>query len=159
MQWHQKPDNGGEVFVIQGELDESAGRLLQNTRAAIGDLPKVRLDIGGVRRISSLGVRSWIEFVRSLSGREVTYLRCSPVLVEQLNSVRGFRGHVTVDSVLGPYLCERCDKVSYEELRIGRDLPKNTTIEEAPMRRCPTCGAPMTFDDMPTRFFQFVVHL
>src|SRR5262249_17292985 len=97
----------------------------------------------------------WIEFVRSLSGREVSCQRCSPVLVEQLNSVRGFRGHVTVTSVLGPYLCEQCDKVSYEELHIGRDLPKSTAIDEAPPRSCPTCRAPLPSAALPARHSQF----
>jgi hypothetical protein len=157
--WHKQPAGAGETIVLQGTFDEDSPRVLDRVREAAGASKRLSLDLGGIKRINSIGIRGWMQFIGSLAGHEVLCLRCPPVMVEQLNSVRGFRGHATIGSVLAPYLCERCNQVSYEELVVGRDVPRGGVVEEAPSRRCPTCGSEMVFDDLPDRYFQFISFL
>ncbi len=68
----------------------------------------VILDLGCVDRISSFGVRKWIEFVSKLpSGAIGMYMvYAPPVVVDQLNMVEGFAGVSRVLSVLAPYTCK-----------------------------------------------------
>src|SRR6185503_2403667 len=95
---------------------------------------QVSIDLGGVRRVNSLGVRRWIEFVRALQGKTVSLTRCSPAVVELLNSIHEFKGHATIQSILLPYSCEQCGAVSYDEMAIGptskaSDLQVNGTCK------------------------------
>lgn len=155
LQWRKDSGPSGDAVFFTGEIDETSGQSLKTIAAEIGS--KVQLDTGEVRRINSLGVRSWIEFMKTLAGREVTFRRCAPVMVEQLNTVAGFRGKARVESVLAPYLCETCYGVFSEELVVGRDIhPSNPT--KVPERQCAKCKKPMVFDDLPERYLQFMAY-
>src|SRR5688572_8525470 len=61
------------------------------------------LDLAGISRINSCGVREWINFVVHLrqGGRELILERCAPVVVTQLNTIYNFTGGGQVRSVLG----------------------------------------------------------
>jgi anti-anti-sigma regulatory factor len=135
----------GGVLVLAGGIDDHAG--LDKLVAQLG--PDVVIDLGDVRRISSLGVREWVHFMRQLAGRKVTFRRCSPPVIEQMTSVLGFRGSAKVESVLAPYACAACDATRLEVIRSASEFAADGT---PPKHSCPTCGASMEFDDDPGRY-------
>lgn len=52
------------------------------------------LDLGGVKKISSFGIREWVDFVKT-AGEQVQQLiliECTPKVVDQLNIVGNFVG-------------------------------------------------------------------
>lgn len=113
----------------------------------------VLIDLGKVERINSCGVRDWIRFAQRLeaAGNNLYLLRCSPVVVAQLNMVRNFcgeKGHVV--SFQAPYFCPNCDEERTETFESSR---LNTDAE--PSANCPTCGGKMEFDDLPDLYFAF----
>jgi hypothetical protein len=118
----------------------------------------VILDVSGVKRINSLGVRAWCDFMKKLGQRQVVFRRCSPAFVDQLNSVSDFRANAQIESFIAPYVCESSGKVFYEELTIGKDVQKGNygALAERPCKECPK---PLVFDDLPERYLHFLTFL
>src|SRR6185503_20453117 len=52
------------------------------------------LDLGGVRKISSFGIREWVDFVGGAGERveSLILVECAPKVVDQLNMVMNFAG-------------------------------------------------------------------
>ncbi|HYH94954.1 serine/threonine-protein kinase [Hyalangium sp.] len=117
----------------------------------------VVVDLGAVDRISSFGVRKWIEFVSRLpSGAISMYVVFAPpVVVDQLNMVEGFAGISRVLTVLAPYSCKTC---SEDRLRAVNLMDEAQIISEnrAPEHNCPVCSNPLEFADLPSEFFGYM---
>jgi serine/threonine protein kinase len=114
------------------------------------------VDLGRVERISSFGVRRWIEFAGKLpAGALGMYVvHAPPVMVDQLNMVEGFAGVARVLSVLAPYTCRTCNE---DRLRVVnlQDEAKVLEEERAPEHTCPVCSNPLEFADQPGEFFDY----
>ena len=140
----------GEVLTVEGDLDE---------RTDFGKAPIARaatplaIDLGGVRRINSCGVREWVNFIRQLSqSRPVRLLRCSMPIVEQLNMVFNFRGTASVDSFFAPYCCGECGTSKTVLL-----TPAEASAAPQLSLACEQCGGTCVFDELPERYFAFLV--
>jgi len=151
-----KVDNG--VAFVAGVLDENAAPSLTALAGALAPLEAVVLDSAGLKRINSLGVRAWCDFMKLLVGKAVTFRRCSPAFIDQLNSVSDFRADAKVESFIAPYVCESSGKVFYEELTIGKDIKKGD-FAALTGRRCAECPEPLVFDDLPERYLHFLAIL
>jgi ABC-type transporter Mla MlaB component len=152
MVWKAEDRADGRVLVLSGFITEEADFRPLVALPADGPL---RLDLAGVEQINSCGVREWIHFVRSLreAGRAFEFLRCSPAIVRQLNTISNFRGGGLVRSVLLPYYCASCGTEDRRPLDLpppGRPLP---AIEEA--IACAKCQAQSEFDDLPDTYLAF----
>ena len=137
---------------VSGVIDETFP--LASASADLNGI--IILDLGCVDRISSFGVRKWIEFVSRLpSGAIGMYMvYAPPVVVDQLNMVEGFAGVARVLSVLAPYTCKSCGE---DRLRAVNLLDEAQTISEnrAPEHSCPVCTNPLEFADLPGEFFDY----
>ncbi len=138
---------------IAGAIDETF-----SVQEAGADLVgHVIIDLGRLERISSFGVRKWIEFVGKLpAGAMGLYvIHAPPIVVDQLNMVEGFAGVAKILSLLAPYRCEKCneDRVCLVDVHKERD-----TLAEgkAPVHACPVCAEALQFADIPGEFFDFV---
>lgn len=138
---------------LSGAIDETF------SQQALGPdlMGQVILDLGQLERISSFGVRKWIEFVSRLpNGALGMYIiHAPPILVDQLNLVEGFAGISKVLSLLAPYRCNTCNE---DRLRLVDVLAEAPLIAEgrAPEHSCPVCGSALEFADMPAEFFDYV---
>jgi serine/threonine protein kinase len=114
------------------------------------------VDLGQVERISSFGVRRWIEFASKLppGGIALYVVNAPPVMVDQLNMVEGFIGVSRVLSVLAPYTCRACGE---DRLRLVDLQAESGVISEgrAPEHSCPVCAGKLEFADLPSEFFDF----
>jgi hypothetical protein len=147
----QAPDGG---LVLSGVIDETA-RLGDLMRAAAGN--RLRLDLGGVRFINSLGVREWIRFLAGAATHNIAVdlARVSEPMIQQLNMIVAARGRARVVSFFAPYACDACGR----EESLVIDLEPNRAgllAGRAPPSPCPECGAAMAFNDFPQRYFLFL---
>lgn len=114
------------------------------------------VDLGRVERISSFGVRRWIEFAAKLppGAMGLYVVHAPPVMVDQLNMVEGFAGVARVVSLLAPYTCRSCNE---DRLRVVNLLDEAQVIaeERAPEHPCPVCGNALEFADLPGEFFDY----
>jgi len=86
---------------------------------------KVTIDLSGLRRINSAGVRMWMLFVRAVPPSvELTLEKCSVPFVNQMNLVRDFVGGARVTSVYVPYLCTKCSKSPVRLASLGEAMPE-----------------------------------
>jgi anti-anti-sigma regulatory factor/DNA-directed RNA polymerase subunit RPC12/RpoP len=144
----------GDVLVLSGAIDETAGLLDLVGRAAGRRLV---LDLAGVTFINSLGVRDWIRMQAAATrgGIAIELRRVSEPVVHQLNMIIATRGTGTVMSFYAPYACDACGR---EESLLVDAIANATGLArmEPPPMACPECGAPMAFNDFPERYFSFL---
>jgi len=82
--WSTQQLDGATCVALTGTVDEDAdfAPLVRELAAQ----PRIRLDLAGIGRINSCGVREWINFVRALPGAtRLELMRCSPPVVAQIN--------------------------------------------------------------------------
>lgn len=144
--------SGGTRYYLKGVIDEST-----NFIQAFSTLSEV-LEINGkeVQKINSSGVKSWISFFTQLSskGIKVSFSELSPILVEQLNALANFTGGGEVKSIIVPYACTNrgCRKETSQPLTV-ESLKENPEIQPV---KCPHCGSPSEFDDLPEEYLAFL---
>jgi anti-anti-sigma regulatory factor len=136
----QSPDGTLHVTVA-GKIDER----FDATSVIAAAQGKVIIHLGGVRSISSLGVRAFEHFVHALPS-EVVLVHVSPAIASQLTMIPNLVGrHTKVESAKLPFACPACgaEKSHSVPFRAG------AAIENAP--RC-SCGATMELDGLPEQY-------
>jgi hypothetical protein len=111
------------------------------------------LDLGGIKRINSTGVREWINFMNALKkdGARIVFERCSVAIVQQLNMIANFAGGAEIQSIFAPYICPSCDAEESKLIDL-RATPKpdlNAAVQ------CANCKETMEFDDLPESYLAF----
>jgi len=149
LRWQLDQVGGRLTVALFGVLDENAD--LRPLAQLNGD---VAIDLSGVKRISSTGVREWIDLMRALDGRcRISLVACSPASVTQLNLIANFRGAAHVESFLAPYEC-RCGEereVLVEARSCGRGQ-----LPSLPAMPCLSCGCLMELAEIPERYLTFL---
>ena len=113
------------------------------------------LDLAGVERINSVGVRDWIEAMRQIPADIAVYWERTAVpMVCQLAMIANFHGHSRIRSIMAPYYCNPCDLEHQILLTVDKSLtsPPHT----APPFDCPDCGKTMEFDELEEDYFASV---
>lgn len=148
--WSLEEHDDERRFVMRGEITEEADFSGVVTAAK----ERVVLNLAGVQRINSCGVREWIGFLQRLEGKaETVELElCSPVMVRQLSMIATMRGNAAVTSILVPYFCEECD----DERTVPLELTPGARPPLAESAPCPSCGGEMQLDDTPDSYLAFV---
>lgn len=115
------------------------------------------LDLGGVDRISSFGIRQWIDFVGQIVPRltGVYYVECSSKVMDQFNMVANFGGAGYIVSFYAPYRCETCDQEHRHLFRSDEETPV-WRAGQAPVMTCQTCTNKEDFDENPAMYFSYV---
>ena len=141
--------NGKEQLQLSGVIDEDTD--FEELKKEQGPL---YLNLAGVTGINSLGIRGWVNFWKELSGKEVFYIECPPVIVRQMNMIPSFSGPAKVVSVFVPYVCENCE--TEELVLVGQqELASNPPqIKETfPCKKCQQ--GEMELDGNPKQYFAF----
>ncbi len=131
-------DDGGLRATIIGKIDEKFDGKEVLARLQPGQ--RVRLQLDGVRGISSLGVRALEYFMAALGDREVVLEDISAAVANQVTMIPNLLGRATVKSAKLPFVCPSCGT---EE---PRSVPyvKDAASTHAP--KCSQCGHRMDFD-------------
>ena len=120
---------------------------------------KLSINLKGITRINSCGVRSWVNATKPLADRfQIEYVECSRAIVDQLNMIVNFLSSGKIVSLYAPYYCENCDR-EYETLIIIDEHfadEEDREEPEAPDAECPKCGKPMEFNEDEEKYFSFL---
>ncbi|MBI3181972.1 MAG: protein kinase [Myxococcales bacterium] len=112
------------------------------------------LDLDGVGRITSFGVRAWLEALgRVRADLYYCFVRCRPQVLIQFNMVAGFAGRGELLSFYVPYLCGECGR----ESEVLVDLLKDALTSEPPPIACSACGGKAEIDDDPATYFEYAM--
>jgi hypothetical protein len=116
------------------------------------------LDLGGVKKISSFGIREWVDFVTTAArhARSLILIECTPKVIDQLNMVANFAGGGRVFSFYAPFRCDYCNAEHRVLLQVDRDYDaiKSGKLAERP---CLSCKESMYFDEDAATFFSYVL--
>jgi anti-anti-sigma regulatory factor/DNA-directed RNA polymerase subunit RPC12/RpoP len=148
-------DGGVACIKFVGTIDESfEGKKLGMTAAA----DTLVLDLGGVKKISSFGIREWVDFVTTAGkhARSLILIECTPKVVDQLNMVANFTGGGRVFSFYAPFRCDYCDTEHRVLLQVDRDFEAMKTLKLAE-RPCLSCKESMYFDEDGATFFSYLI--
>ncbi|HEX4450211.1 MAG TPA: hypothetical protein VH143_05025 [Kofleriaceae bacterium] len=140
---------------FSGTIDESFdGKKLANSV----DTESLVLDVGGAKKISSFGIREWVDFITAVGVRakQIVLIECSPKVVDQLNMVANFAGSGRVFSFYAPFRCDYCDSEHRVLLDVAKDFESIKTQKLAE-RPCPTCREAMYFDDDGSTYFSYIL--
>ncbi|HEY0194069.1 MAG TPA: serine/threonine-protein kinase [Kofleriaceae bacterium] len=144
------------LITVAGLVDEhfagfaAAGALADGTRILI-------LDVSGMTRMTSFGVRQWLRSVDALpkSLTDLYLLGCPTFFVDQLNMVLNFGGPSQILTVLAPFVCPVCDLESEQVIDV---LAERAQLAKGavPEKSCSKCGGKLVFDETPQSYFAFV---
>ena len=139
-----------DVVTMTGVIDESSDL---TPLAQLGRRP-IQVNMRGVRRINSYGVRAWLDVIRQLPiTAKLSFVHCPPPVVDQCNMVAGFLGHGRLESFYAPMTCAECDE-QIDQLFETEACRKNGN--KLPKTPCPRCGRPMEVDDLEDQYLLFV---
>lgn len=131
---------------ISGSIEENA-----DLTALMPLSGTVEINLRGIRRFNSGGVREWINAIRPLSGRaQLLFAECSAPVVHQLNMISGFLGRGRVVSFIGPMRCEACD------LDVDHLFEPADCEDLLPRVPCPRCGRAMELDEAEDQYLLFL---
>ncbi len=136
---------GRTVLEVAGSIDEHADLSLLGNPTGV-----VEVDMRGVQRINSYGVRSWIDTIRRVPP-DVTliFTHCPPLVVDQMNMVEGLLGHGRLASFYAPMVCPACEHEELEFVEVSTCVAAGRKLPEA---RCSECGSIMQLDDLEDKF-------
>lgn len=146
--------------VMRGRLTEDAdlATLAQRLEPGI-----VVMDLAGVTRINSYGVREWMSFARAIpTGVTLLLERCPVAFVNQLNTIANFAGPAVVRSVFVPYVCSQCGQPAQHAVALEALGDGSMSAVEALKRpgtapgSCEACGAALEPDVSPDLYFRFM---
>jgi len=143
------------VVRLEGVLDEH-NALDQLLRELGPPRQTLVIDLGGLRRLNSVGVRDWVFWMRELRERYQTLvlLDCTPAVMGEVNLVRNFAEGAVVWTIRAPYYCERCGQESVKTL--DAVAMRATTSPEAPSFPCAEDPCGNALDDAPETYFAFL---
>jgi serine/threonine-protein kinase len=113
------------------------------------------MELGGLTRITSYGVRQWIRGRDQLGARQLYYVNCPPFFIDQLNMVMNFGGHGQVVTAFAPFTCSGCKAEQWTLIDV---LARHDELAggAVPDEKCPKCAATMEMDELPETYFGFV---
>jgi len=148
-------DAGVACIKFVGTIDESFEGKKLGATASAGTLV---LDLGGVKKISSFGIREWVDFVTTAArhAHSLILIECTPKVIDQLNMVANFAGGGRVFSFYAPFRCDYCDAEHRVLLQVDRDFEAIKAMKLAE-RPCLSCKEAMYFDEDGATFFSYVI--
>jgi anti-anti-sigma regulatory factor len=148
-------DGGIACLKFSGTIDESfEGKKVARSIQA----DTLVLDLGGVKKISSFGIREWVDFATNAvkQVKQMILIECAPKVVDQLNMVANFAGGGRVFSFYAPFRCDYCDSEQRVLLEVSRDFEaiKSMKLGDRP---CPSCKEGMYFDEDGSTYFSYML--
>lgn len=145
----------GDVVCLRfsGVLDEDFDRQAMPT----SNRPATVLHLGHVERISSFGIREWVDYIEQLGKRtrKIVLVECSPKVMDQINMVANFAGTGVVYSFKAPFHCDYCEHD--EDMLVRVDEEWEAIQRRKLQRMCSECGQPTTFDGDPVTYLASLV--
>lgn len=141
--------NNNRVVLLKGVIDEDTNL---SPIEKIAD--PIQLNLSQVTSINSLGIRSWVNFWKTMANREVYYLECPPLIVRQLNMIPSFSGNAKIISVFVPYICDECEAEELKLIQCGHPNWKLADVPETvPCDQC--VDGKMEADGSLKQYFSF----
>lgn len=135
-------------FAQSTDFSELAARLV--------DVSSIEFNMREVRLITSIGTRAWCDFLEGLRGKTYSFRHASIAFASQVSQVAMAAGTGDILSFEAPYRCDKCDREDVRLFDTSAVLREHDEVVP-PRLHCGTCKTELTFDDVPWRYFAFLV--
>ena len=149
---HRVSAPNGWLVRIAGTVDEN----FDGRRTFDGLSNTVVFDLDGVDRITSFGVREWIESLQRVNAEYYAFIRCRPSIVTQFNMVADFGVQGQLVSLYVPFECTECGEYFEELCDLRHDYDRIASLD-LPTRHCAKCKGELELDDVPEQYFSYVL--
>lgn len=147
---------GDDVTIaFAGILDETS-QLPELTEPIKGQL---HLDLDNLTLINSMGIHKWITWMRHRSNMQKSMIlsHCRPVIVNQINILKGFLpDYAVIESFYVPYSCEDCGFDEKILMTRGKEYDDQRQVRYVTEKPCPSCGGSLHLDIVQERYFKFI---
>jgi hypothetical protein len=135
--------DGSLHVLMSGDIDDQFdGSFILNS-AQVGK--PVVLHLGGIRVISSVGVRHLDDFVSSFAPRDVSLIHISAAVAAQIVMIKGLCSSARIESAKLPFHCPSCGAESLHSV----PWRPRAHVDHAPKCRC---GATMELDGLAEQY-------
>lgn len=146
-------------LTLTGSIDESA----DFTQLHLPKTKILAINLDGITHVNSLGIRSWIQWVATLTNIE-TYIfkKCPMVIINQVNILQGLLpAGSSIESFYIPFFCASCGHDGKVLAERGKDFYESSENKDAQIeirleRICPKCNQLYCADVAPARYFRFL---
>ncbi len=143
------------VYHLSGRIDE------YSEFDSLVNVPQpLKLNIGRISSINSVGVRKFLAFTLSYSPKKFEFLECTPEFIANVNVIPQMLGspadETQIKTFYVPFSCEGCKRVEnllYERMAIKIDAKGEVVV---PTAKCSKCGENLDLDVEPTEYFMFL---
>jgi len=134
----------GVLIKLTGIIDEALpGDLFDELHGSLA----VVVDMAGIRRITSFGIREWIRQIQGAGGNHFYFVNVPAYVMAQFGMVAGLGGpRGQILSFLAPYVCDKCG-FERERLFDRRTDSDVDCVDHPPKLPCSQCNAQMEFAD------------
>lgn len=151
--WTIEGEAPNTTVVFEGEINETF--LYDKLADALSDRGgALTFDLAAIRRLNSVGVRQWVNFMRTLAEvdeiGDITFSRCSIAVISQVNMIHDFLGRAKIISFYAPYAHSESGEEEERLLEV-----KDITDPLDPPTFKDDEGE-WEFDEMPERYFEFM---
>jgi hypothetical protein len=142
-------DERESTYRFEGALDES----FDFSQVPLLPSTVIHFQLEKIQSISSLGVRAWIEFVKTFSEVPRMEFHQVPISVwDQATSVPSIFGNGVVVSFFAPFYCPHCSK-EVSACVVALEHKSSLLLRRAPVIKHATCGHVMEFDAFEESYF------
>lgn len=146
-------DDGKNVSLV-GVINEDSEISFKNLFSELKEAKKIIFNFSQVKSINSLGVRTWVSFLRSLEeGKKILFTECTTDIIMQINMIPSFLGKASVSSFYVNYICEVCNKEEKKLFETATLAPK--TYPTAP--KCENDDCAMQTEELEDEYFVFLM--
>ena len=144
-----------DTYYLSGRMDEYS-----DFSALLKAQPPLKLNIGKISSINSVGVRKFLAFTLGWSPRKFEFHECTPEFIANVNVIPQMLGNPSdeqqIKSFYVPFSCESCKRVEnvlFQREQITFDAQGEVVIPE---RKCGRCGETLDLDVERTEYFMFL---
>lgn len=153
--------DGFTALRLDGVIDEHNG--LAHVAASLAKADVLAVDLGGVKRLNSVGVRDWVNWLREVRAKfsDVVLFDCPPPVMNEVNFVKNFAEGAYITTFAAPLYCTRCQKEESRLLETHRLLNGATGASHVgrlalPSFNCERTDCENALDDDEDSYFAFV---
>lgn len=131
-------------LILSGPIDEQAGPTLGALLPQVKK--KVLINFAGVEYFNSLGIRTWVNFLRILiDGRKVSYEECPMDFIQQIDMMPALSQGVEIVSFMADFACKNCGF----EKRVGFTCKggKEDLMDQLSKQICERCQSTLVLQD------------
>lgn len=125
---------------------------------------QLKLDLKYTTDISSMAVKSWIQWLRDMPpGCELVLVDCPYSIMNQVSVVAGLvPDNIRCESMILPYYCDTCHKESLVQYEKGKHFKRDSNGGlkiEHPEVSCERPNCKITLDVLEDKFVEFISKL